>query len=82
MTVVAKITNGGSWVRVSIVSETQGHSQILEGGKWVNRTVEPETFEEEILTFGKHFESETAANKFVASKAFKVIFKGVQKTWL
>lgn len=76
-----KIINTGTWLQVSIVKISFGFSQILKSGQWVNKTVEPERFEDEILTFGKCFTSETECEKFMSTKPFKSVLKGIEKNW-
>ena len=75
----AKTIKTGSWVKISIVSFSEGFSQILKDGKWVNRSEKPETFEDEILTLGKYFEDRQAAEKYMETKGFKALLKLVQK---
>jgi len=82
MKIEAKIINAGFWMKIQIVSVTEGFSQILKDGKWVNQTVEPERFEDEILTFGKCFANTVEIEKFMNTKSFKSLLKNLQKTWI
>jgi hypothetical protein len=79
MALEAKIISTGTWKKIQIVSVTQDFSQTLENGKWVNTTVEPQRFEDEILTFGKYFRDNAEAEKFMDTKIFKSTFKSIQK---
>ena len=78
-TIEAKTVKTATWVKIQIVSVQYGFSQTLQDGKWVNTTSEPQRFETEILTLGKYFESNTEAEKFMQTKAFKNLLKQVQK---
>lgn len=75
MNIQSKIVTVGSWVKVQIVSVTEGFAQTLKDGKWVNTTSEPQRFEDEILTLGKHFSNSEEAEQFTKSKFFKSILK-------
>jgi hypothetical protein len=79
MTTTVKIIRTGSWYKLSIVSVTEGHSQILKDGKWVNASSTIETFEDEILTLGKYFDTAVDAEKYAETKGFKQLLKLVQK---
>ena len=81
ITIETKIINTGSWMKVSIVSVENGFSQVLKNGQWVNKTVEPERFETEILTFGQCFGSETECEKFMSAKLFKSALATIKKNW-
>ena len=81
MTIEAKVARGVAWWSVAIIGVTEGYTQTLENGKWVNTTSQPQRFEEEIVTFGRCFESEATAQKFLQTKPFKAILKGIEKTW-
>jgi hypothetical protein len=82
MTIEAKIINTNSWLKIKIVSITEGFSQTLKDGKWVNTTSTPQRFEDEILTLGKYFSNELEAEKFMNTKSFKSLFKNIEKNWL
>jgi hypothetical protein len=82
MQIESKIINTFPCVKITIVSVEYGFSQILKDGKWVNTTSEPERFEDEILTLGKYFINSEDAEKFMNTKAFKSLFKSVQKNWI
>jgi hypothetical protein len=82
MKIEVKIINTGSWVKIQIVSVTEGFSQTLKNGKWVNSTSEPQRFEDEILTLGKYFSSNESAEKFMSTKSFKSLFKNLEKNWV
>jgi len=78
----AKIISTGTWIKIQIVSVTEGYSQTLKDGKWVNTTLEPQIFEEEVLTFGRCFSNETEATKFMSTKSFNRLFTSIQKNWI
>jgi hypothetical protein len=82
MQIESKIINTFPCVKITIVSVQYGFSQILKDGKWVNTTSEPERFEDEILTLGKYFINSEDAEKFMNTKAFKALFKSLQKNWI
>jgi len=82
MTIEAQINSKGTWKSITIISVTYGFSQILKDGKWVNTTSEPERCEDEILTLGKCFMNSEDAEKFMNTKAFKSLFKSLQKNWI
>ena len=82
MKVEAKIISTGSWIKIQIVSVTEGFSQTLKDGKWVNTTTEPQRFEDELLTLGKHFLNNAEAEKFMNTKSFKSLFKNLEKNWI
>lgn len=82
MKIQAKIINTGSWVKIQVVSVTEGFSQILKDGKWVNSTSEPQIFEDEILTLGKHFSDNAEAEKFMNTKSYKSLLKNLEKNWV
>jgi len=81
MILESKIENNGTWTRIHIVSVEYGFSQMLKGDKWVNTTDEPQRFESVIITLGKSFSDYTSAEAFIKTKAFKAIFKAVEKNW-
>ena len=82
ITIEAITKNRGVWIEIQIVSVYYGFSQILKDGKWVNRTSNPERFEDAILTFAKCFESDAEANEFMKTKKFKSILKNIEKNWI
>ena len=82
MNIEAKIIRVGSWPKIQIVSVTEGFSQTLQNGKWENTTLEPQRFEKEILTLGKCFFDNAEAEKFMTTKAFKSLFKSIEKNWI
>jgi hypothetical protein len=65
--------------KIQIVSVTEGFSQTLVNGKWVNKTSEPQIFEDELLTIGKCFSDSEEASKFINTKFFKSLFKAIEK---
>jgi hypothetical protein len=79
MTAKIKIINSGTWIKIQIVSVTEGFSQTLVNGKWVNKTSEPQIFEDELLTIGKCFSDSEEASKFINTKFFKSLFKAIEK---
>jgi hypothetical protein len=81
MTIEAKIKTIGSYQKIVVVCLEKGFSQILIDGKFVNRTIEPEIFETEILTIEKCFEFVEDAEKFMKQKFFKSLFNNIQKNW-
>lgn len=81
MKIETKIINTGSWMKIQIVSVTEGFKQTLKDGKWVNTTLEPERFEEEVLTLGKYFLDYSEAFNFLNTKSFKSLFKNIEKNW-
>jgi hypothetical protein len=81
MTIEAKIINTGTWDQIQIVSVTYGYSQRIQNNQWVNTTVEPQRFEDEILTLGKYFSDNEEALKFMNTKSFKSLFKNIEKNW-
>ena len=81
MKLQAKIISTGTWMKIQVVSVTEGFSQTLLNGKWVNTTTEPQTFEDEVLTLGKCFEDRKSAEIFINTKAFKSMFKNLEKNW-
>ena len=81
-TIESKIINKGSWNVIQIISVTFGYSQILVDGKWVNTSSVPQRFEDEILTFGKYFNNESDAEKFMNTKQFKSLFKSIKNNWI
>ena len=82
MKVEAKIISTGHWMKIQIVSVTEGFSQQLKDGKWVNTTLEPRRFEDEVLTLGKCFSDNAEAEKFMNTKFFKSLFKNLEKNWV
>ena len=80
-TIKIKTITTGSWIKIQIVSVTDGFSQELQNGKWVNTSEKPELFEDEILTFGKYFFNTEEAAKFMQTKSFKYIFSSIVKNW-
>jgi len=82
MKIEAKIINSGLWMKIQIVSVTEGFSQILKDGKWVNQTIEPERFEDEILTLAKCFTNTSEIEEFMNTKSFKSLLKNLQKNWI
>ncbi len=82
MKLEAKIISTGSWMKIQVVSVTEGFSQTLKDGKWVNTTSKPQRFEDEILTLGKYFSDNAEAEKFMDTKSFKSLFKNLEKNWL
>ena len=82
MILESKIENNGTWTRIHIVFVEYGFSQMLKDGKWENTTDEPQRFETVILTLGKSFADYTSAESFMKTKAFKAIFKAVEKNWV
>jgi hypothetical protein len=82
MTIESKIIKTAYSTKITIVSVEYGFSQVLKDGKWVNTTSEPERFEDEILTLGKYFINSEDAEKFMNTKAFKSLFKSLQKNWI
>jgi hypothetical protein len=82
MILESKIENNGTWTRIHVVSVEYGFAQMLKGDKWVNTTDEPQRFETVIITIGKSFSGHTEAESFIKTKAFKAIFKAVEKNWV
>jgi len=82
MQIESKIINTFPCVKITIISVEYGFSQMLKDGKWVNTTSEPKRLEDEILTLGKYFMNSEDAEKFMNTKAFKALFKSVQKNWI
>jgi hypothetical protein len=82
MTIEAKIINKGYSLQIQIISVTYGYAQKLENNKWVNTTVEPQRFEDEVLTLGKYFLDDIEAESFMQKKFFKSLFKNIQKNWI
>jgi len=64
---------------IRIVSVEYGHSRILKNGEWVNVSDKPEKWETTILTFGKFFDNNEEAEKFMKTKLFKSILKNIEK---
>jgi len=81
MKVEAKIISTGSWIKIQIVSVTEGFEQILKDNKWVNTTSEPQRFEDEVLTLGKYFSDNAEAEKYTTTKQFKALLKTIEKNW-
>lgn len=79
MKIEAKIINKGYSLQIQIISVTYGYKQNLENNKWVNITVEPQRFEDVILTLGNYFSDTTEAESFMQKKFFKSLFKNIQK---
>jgi hypothetical protein len=82
MKIEAKIINTSFWIKISIVSVTEGYSQILKDGKWVNSKSIPERFEDEILTLSKCFSDNESAEKFMNTNFFKSLLKNIEKNWI
>ena len=82
MLIESKIIKTAYSTKITIVSVEYGFSQVLKDGKWVNTTSEPKRLEDEILTLGKYFSDEAGAEKFMNTKAFKSLFKNLQKNWI
>ena len=80
MIIEAKIIYG-HWPQVSIVHIEMGYSQRLLNGVWVNVENEAVPHVTELLKFGKYFENESKAEKFIESKAFKSILKNIEKNY-
>jgi len=79
MKIEAKIINTGTWDKIQIVSVQYGYSQRIVNNQWVNTTVEPQRFEDEILTLGKYFSDNAEALKFMETKFFKSLLKNIEK---
>ena len=82
MTIEAKIINTGTWDKIQIVSVQYGYSQRIENNQWVNTTIEPQRFEDEILTLGKYFSDNAEALKFMDTKFFKSLLKNIEKNYI
>lgn len=79
MQIEAKLISKGTWMQIQIVSVTYGYSQKIENNQWVNTTVDKQRFEDEVLTLGNYFSSNTEAESFMQKKFFKSLFKNIQK---
>ena len=79
MQIEAKLISTGTWIQIQIVSVTYGYSQKIENNQWVNTTVDPQRFEDEVLTLGNYFSDNTEAKSFMQKKFFKSLFKNIQK---
>jgi hypothetical protein len=82
MTIESKIINSGYCLQIQIISVTFGYSQTIQNNQWVNTTVDPQRFEDVILTLGQYFSDTTEAQSFMQKKFFKSLFKNIQKNWI
>jgi hypothetical protein len=82
MEIRSKIINSGSWLQIQIISVTFGYCKTFQNNEWVNTTVEPQRFEDVVLTLGQYFSDTTEAQSFMQKKFFKSLFKNIQKNLL
>jgi hypothetical protein len=70
-----------TWYQVTIIDVTYGFAQRLINGKWTNTTEKPTRWEDEVVCFSKFFNTYEDAEKFINTKAFKSVFKALEKNF-